>query len=298
MSAVSRRDAILGATVLCAVGATVAHGQGLSQGPQAGGVARFDSGINAARDVTVTQKLDASVPLERSFRDEKGAVVSLGSYFGRRPVWLVMPFYQCRNTCAMMLHGMVEALHDPALPWRVGRDFDIVVISINPKEDASLADATKQRYLSELGMPGAETGWHFLTGSEADIRAVADSVGYKYVYDAARDQYAHPSVTMVVTAAGKVSRYLFGVVYPGKDVYLAMTEAGKGRIGGLADQFLLMCYHYDPARNRYGLAVTRLLQVFGSATVLGLGSFMVAALRKERRDARRSVQVDRKQDDA
>jgi protein SCO1/2 len=118
------------------------------------------------------------------------------------------------------------------------------------------------------------------------------------VYDAARDQYAHPSVTMVLTGAGKVSRYLFGVVYPGKDVYLAMTEAGKGRIGGLADQFLLMCYHYDPARNRYGLAVTRLLQVFGSATVLCLGGFMVASLRKELRTTKRPLQGDRKTDDA
>jgi protein SCO1/2 len=276
-----------------AVGAPrFASAQGISQGPQPGGRATFDSGINAARDVTVDQRLDNRLPLESTFRDETGKSVTLGSFFGKRPVWLVMPFYQCKNTCAMMLHGMVEALHDPALKWQVGRDFDIVVISINPKEREALASATKDRYLSELGIPGAEKGWHFLTGEEPQIRKVAEAAGYTYVYDAARDQYAHPTVTMVATPDGRLSRYLFGVVYPGKDVTLAMTEAGKGRVGSVADQLLLMCYHYDPSRNRYGLAVFRLLQVFGTGTVVLLGSFMAISLRNERRARKRATSAD------
>jgi protein SCO1/2 len=276
-----------------AVGAPrFASAQGISQGPQPGGRATFDSGINAARDVTVDQRLDNRLPLDSTFRDETGKSVTLGSFFGKRPVWLVMPFYQCKNTCAMMLHGMVEALHDPALKWQVGRDFDIVVISINPKEREALASATKDRYLSELGIPGAEKGWHFLTGEEPQIRMVAAAAGYTYVYDAARDQYAHPTVTMVATPDGRLSRYLFGVVYPGKDVTLAMTEAGKGRVGSVADQLLLMCYHYDPSRNRYGLAVFRLLQVFGTGTVVLLGSFMAISLRNERRARKRAASAD------
>ena len=283
---------LVAASALAVVAPRFASAQGISQGPQPGGRATFDSGINAARDVTVDQRLDNRLPLESTFRDETGKSVTLGSFFGKRPVWLVMPFYQCKNTCAMMLHGMVEALHDPALKWQVGRDFDIVVISINPKEREALASATKDRYLSELGIPGAEKGWHFLTGEEPQIRQVAAAAGYTYVYDAARDQYAHPTVTMVATPDGRLSRYLFGVVYPGKDVTLAMTEAGKGRVGSVADQLLLMCYHYDPSRNRYGLAVFRLLQVFGTGTVVLLGSFMAISLRNERRARKRSASAD------
>jgi len=267
----------------------IVHAQGISQGPQPGGRASFESGINAARDVKVDQKLDSRLPLESEFRNEAGKTVRLGDYFGKRPVWLVMPFYQCKNTCAMMLHGIVEAMHDPALKWRMGRDFEVVVISINPKERETLAKATKERYLSELGIPGADKGWHFLTGDEPEIRLVAEAAGYVYVYDSARDQYAHPTVTMVATPDGRLSRYLFGVVYPGKDVTLAMTEAGKGRIGTVADQLLLMCYHYDPSRNKYGLAVFRLLQFFGTATVVLLGSFMAISLRNERRARSRST---------
>lgn len=257
--------------------------QGVSMGPQAGGRPTFSSGINAARDVTVKQRLENQVPLDAQFTDENGAKVNLGKYFGKKPVWLVMPFYSCKNTCANMLHGQVESLHDPALKWQVGRDFEIVIVSINPKETAEVALASKKRYMSELGIAGASDGWHFLTGSESEIRRLADSLGYVYVYDQRTDQYAHPSVTMILTPMGKVSRYLFGVVYPGKDVYLALTEASEGRIGTIADQFLLMCYHYDPARNVYGLRVVTLLKVLGSGTALLLGAFMFQSLRKERK---------------
>jgi protein SCO1/2 len=252
-------------------------------GPQAGGRPTFSSGINAARDVTVKQKLDNQIPLDAQFTDESGVVVSLGKFFNKKPIWLVMPFYSCKNTCANMLHGQVESLHDPALKWQVGRDFDIVIVSINPKEDAEVALAAKKRYMSELGIAGAADGWHFLTGKESEIRRLADSLGYVYVYDQRTDQYAHPSVTMVLTPKGKVSRYLFGVVYPGKDVYLALTEAAEGRIGTIADQFLLMCYHYDPARNVYGLRVVTLLKVLGTGTALLLCTFMFQSLRKERK---------------
>lgn len=280
------------AAALLASVVPVAHAQGISQGSQPGGRAQFDAGINAAKDVRVEQRLDNTLPKDARFRNESGNEVTLGSFLGKKPVWLVMPFYQCKNTCAMMLHGVVETLHDPALKWQVGRDFDVVVISINPKEGPALASATKDRYLSELGIPGADKGWHFLTGAEADIRRVADAAGYTYVYDAPRDQYAHPTVTMMLTPDGRLSRYLFGVVYPGKDAYLAIAEAGKGRIGTVADQLLLMCYHYDPARNKYGLAVFRLLQVFGIGTVVLLGTFMAISLKNERRGRSRAANAD------
>lgn len=273
----------VGVLICMSLTSVAALSQGVSAGPQSGGRPTFSTGINAARDVTVKQRLENQIPLDTQFTDEAGAKVSIGKYFGKKPVWLVMPFYSCKNTCANMLHGLVESLHDPALKWQVGRDFEIVIVSINPKEDASIALASKKRYMSELGIAGAADGWHFLTGSETEIRRLADSLGYIYVYDQRTDQYAHPSVTMVLTPTGKVSRYLFGVVYPGKDVYLALTEAAEGRIGTIADQFLLMCYHYDPARNVYGLRVVTLLKVLGTGTALLLGTFMFQSLRKERK---------------
>ena len=280
---------IMTCCVVCAT--TLAYGQGVSMGPQSGGKPTFASGINAATDVTVVQKLEKQITLSTPFVDETGKQVTLGKYFGKKPVWLVMPFYSCKNTCSLMLHGMVESLHDPALKWQVGRDFEIVVVSINPKEDSAIADTAKNRYMSELGVSGASDGWHFLTGNEPDIRRLADEIGYIYVYDAKTDQYAHPSVTAMLTATGLVSRYLFGVVYPGKDTYLALTEAGQGKIGTLADQFLLLCYHYDPARNTYGLRVIRLLQIFGTGTALLLGTFIVQSLRKERK-SRLAIKAD------
>jgi protein SCO1/2 len=155
--------------------------QGVSMGPQAGGRPTFSTGINAARDVTVKQRLENQIPLDAQFTDESGAAVIIGKYFGKKPVWVVMPFYSCKNTCANMLHGLVESLHDPALKWQVGRDFEIVIVSINPKEDATVALAAKKRYMSELGISGAADGWHFLTGSEAEIRKLSDSLGYVYI---------------------------------------------------------------------------------------------------------------------
>lgn len=258
--------------------------QGLSQQAPNGSRPRFDNGINAARDVAINQKLDTELPLEAVFRDESGKSVRLGDFFGKKPVWMVMPFYKCTGTCPQMVNGMIATMHDPALRYQIGADFEIIVLSINPRETSAIALAKKQQYLSELGLAGAERSFHFLTGEERDIRAVADALGYKYVYDAKRDQYAHASATFVITPKGRVSRYHFGVVYPAKDVRLSLTEAGQGRIGTVAEQILLFCYHYDPERNTYGLAVFRLLQVLGTLTIVLLGSYMYVNFRREARE--------------
>jgi protein SCO1/2 len=249
--------------------------------------ARFD-GINAATDVRVEQRLDARLPLERPFRDETGQVAPLSKFFGKRPVLMVMPFYKCTGTCVAILNGVADLVRDPGLRFKVGKDFDVVTISINPKETADLAAAKKRGYMSEVGIPGVEQGWHFLTGEEADIKAVADAAGYFYKYNIANDQYAHGSAIWLATPQGKISRYFFGVVYPAKDVRLGLTEAGRGQIGSVADQWLLFCYHYDPQKGKYGLAIFRLMQVLGSATILLLGTFIVTSLRKERAMERKS----------
>lgn len=275
----------LGAALLAL--APSAFGQGQSQQAPFGSRPRFDTGINAARDVSISQNLDAALPLETVFRNETGKIVPLKEYFGTKPVWLVMPFFKCTGTCPMMVEGMISAMHEPGLGYQIGRDFEVVVISINPKETPEIATAKKQEYLSQLGLAGAEKSFHFLTGEEKDIRAVADSLGYKYVYDAKTGQYAHASATFMATPKGRVSRYHFGVSYKAKDVRLSLTEAGQGRIGSVAEKILLFCYHYDPQRNTYGLAVFRLLQVLGTATAIALGSFMVISFRRESREQRR-----------
>ena len=266
---------------LLAVGASAfAQGQAVTQvdsAPRMGG-------INAATDVRVDQNLDSPLPLDRTFRDESGQIVPLGKYFGKRPVLMVMPFYRCTGTCVAMLNGVALLVQEPGLKYKIGQDFDVVTISINPKETADIAAAKKRSYMSEVGIPGAEQGWHFLTGSEANIKAVADAAGYRYKYDVRTDQYAHASAIWLATPKGRISRYFFGVVYPVKDMRLALTEAGQGRIGTVADQWLLYCYHYDPQQGKYGIAVFKLMQIVGLGTVLLLGSFIFGSLRKEFRD--------------
>jgi protein SCO1/2 len=199
---------------------------------------------------------------------------------------LITPFYKCPGICTQELVGLVELLKDKDFKYKAGRDFDIVTISINPKEQADLARAKKREHMDLLNQPGAETGWHFLTGEENDIRKIAGEVGFKYVYDAKTDQYAHPSGFVVLTPEGTVSRYFFGVAYPARDAKLAVTEAGKGRVGNVVDQFILACYHYDPATGVYGPRIFMLIQVMGSLTVLALGSFMVMAFRKDAKQPR------------
>ncbi|WP_395089060.1 SCO family protein [Armatimonas sp.] len=279
----SRRNLL---ALLAASGTLVpsAFAQGQSQQAPSGSQPRFDTSINAARDVAIDQNLDKALPLTATFHDELGRTVALKEFFGKKPVWLVLPFFKCTGTCPMMVDGMISVMHEPGLGYQIGRDFEIVVISINPRETPQIASAKKQEYISKLGLAGAEKSFHFLTGDEKNIRAVADVLGYKYVYDAKTDQYAHASATFVATPQGKISRYHFGVSYLAKDVRLSLTEAGRGHIGNVSEKILLFCYFYDPQRNTYGLAAFRIVQVLGTLTVLALGSFMIINFRRDARE--------------
>lgn len=240
--------------------------------------------INAAKDVSFNQKLDAQLPLNTPFRDENGNVVPLSTYFGKKSVILIMPFYKCPGVCTNELNGLVDLCKEIESKFRVGRDFGVVTISINPKEGADLAAHKKREYMDILNQPGAETGWHFLTGEEPNIRKIADTIGFKYVYDENTDQYAHAAGIVVLTPGGKVSRYFFGVGYPQRDVKLALVEAGEGRVGALTDQLLMRCYDYDPQHGRYGVAIFRVMQFACTLTILSLGTFMFFALRADKRN--------------
>lgn len=290
ISLMTRRGKIAAAASAISLGAagvlagSAARAQQLPPGQI--GSTRVSAPINVAKDISFTQKLDNQVSLETPFRDEDGRVAPLKSYFGKRPVILVMPFYKCPGVCTTEMNSMVDTFRDEKMKYKVGREFDVVTISINPREGADLATAKKREYLDLLNQPGAEAGWHFLTGEEQNIRRVADQIGFKYVYDAKTDQYAHPSGIVLLTPEGKVSKYFFGVAYPARDVKLALTEAGQGRVGSAVDQFLLACYHYDPKTGTYGPKVFLIMQVVGSLTILLLGSFMVMAFRISSREPR------------
>jgi protein SCO1/2 len=209
--------------------------------------------LTILKDVRIDQKLDAPVPLDLAFVDEAGKDVTLGQYFGKRPVVLALVYYQCPMLCTLVLDGLTSAMGTMNLT--AGKDFDVVVVSFNPGEPPSLAANSKAGIVKRYGRTGTDGGFHFLTGREASIRQLADAVGFHYAWDPAINQYAHPAAVTVLTPAGHVSRYLFGVEFAPRDLRLALVEASDGKIGTVLDQALLYCYHYDPFSGKYGLAL-------------------------------------------
>ena len=243
--------------------------------------------IPMLREVGVDQKLDGPLPLDTVFTDDSGREVRLREYFGKRPVILLFAYYECPMLCTMVLNGVTGSIE--ALSFDAGKDFEVVVVSIDPGETPALARDRKAGFMRRYGRAGAETGLHFLTGRQESIRALADAAGFRYAYDEAIDQYAHPAVATVVTADGRVSRYLFGIDFPPRDLRFALVEAGAGRIGTVVDQALLFCYHYDPATGRYGLVIMNVVRIAGLMTVAGLAGSIAVSLRREQRRRRNAV---------
>lgn len=229
------------------------------------------------RDAGIDQRLNDQVPLDLPFLDETGRAVHLADYVGQRPVVLALVYYECPMLCTQVLNGLTACLK--TLKFDAGKDYEVVVVSFNPKDTFELAAAKKANYLQGLGRAGAEAGWHFLTGEQAPILRLANSVGFRYVWDDASKQFVHASAIMLLTPQGKVSRYFYGVDYPPKDVRLGLIEASQNRIGTVVDQVLLYCYHYDPATGKYGVAAMNILRISGVLTVLGIVSFVLLSLR-------------------
>jgi len=243
--------------------------------------------IPILREVGIDQKLDAALPLDLPFTDEAGRDIVLRQYFGQRPVVLVFAYYECPMLCTMVLNGVTGSIE--ALSFNAGRDFEVVVVSIDPGETPSMAAERKRTFLRRYGREQADAGVHFLTGREASIRALTDAAGFRYAYDEAIDQYAHPAAVTVATADGRVSRYLFGIDFPPRDLRLALVEAGAGRVGTAVDQALLFCYHYDPATGRYGLVIMNVVRIAGVLTVAVLAGSIAVSLRRERRRRQNAV---------
>ena len=238
----------------------------------------------ALKEVAFDQKLDAQVPLLTPFRDEEGRPVQLSEYFGKRPVILVMGYSNCPLLCSQILGEVTRSLK-PLEP-SIGKDFDIVTVSVNPKETPEQADGRRRAYLKRYNRPGSESGWHALTGDEPSIRRLAETIGFRYTYSPKLNLYAHAAGFVLLTPAGRVSRYFFGIEYPARELKYALIEASASKIGSPIDKLVLYCYDYDPATGKYTFAVMNAIRVFGVATVLALGTFMFAMVRRDRRMAR------------
>jgi len=230
------------------------------------------------KQVGYDQRLGNQVPLGLAFRDEAGKPVHLSDYFGPRPVLLVLAYYHCPMLCDMVLSGVGGNLRTMTL--KPGEQFDVVVASIDPKETPEQAATAERRTLEHYGNTKS-TGWHFLTGPQESITALAESVGFRYVYDAERNQYAHAAGVVFLTPEGRVSRYLYGIEFSPRDVRLALIESADHKIGSLADQVLLYCFHYDPKVGRYGAAVLNIVRGGAILTVLGIVMMILLLRRRE-----------------
>jgi protein SCO1/2 len=234
--------------------------------------------------VSITQHMGAQLPMDDMFRDESGKVVRLGDYFkSGRPVLLNFMYYRCPMLCSMVLEGTTTALTE--LKFDVGREFDVITVSFDPRDTPEGARAKKELYAKRYGRPGAYTGWHFLTGPESAIKRLTNTVGFQYAYDIQSDQFAHGTVLMAVTPQGQVSKYFYGFTYVPRDLRLALVEASSGKVGTATDELLLLCFHYDPSTGKYTAQAMNVVRAGGVATMVVLFGGIFLMLRSERRSA-------------
>jgi protein SCO1/2 len=229
------------------------------------------------------QRIGEKVPLDVPWRDEHGRAVKLGDYLGKKPAVLVLAYYRCPMLCDLVLQGVETGLKPLSLD--PGRDFDVIVAGIDPAETPALAAKKKQEILERYARPGTENGWHFLTGPQDSITRLAQAVGFRYVYDPERKQFAHAAGMVILTPEGQVSRYLLGVEFPARDIRLGLVESGNGKLGTVVDQVLLYCFHYDPLVGRYSAVTLNILRLAAAVTVVALALLVVILRRRETAEA-------------
>jgi protein SCO1/2 len=250
-------------------------------GTTARGTGRQEEFLKAIR---IDQKLNAQLPLDLAFRNEEGRAVRLHEYFGRKPVMFMLLQYRCEMLCTQQMQVLLASLK--RLQFTPGRDFELIIFTIDPRETPDLAARQKQSYLSEYGRPEAAAGWHYLLGDQATITRLADAVGFRYEYHPETDQYAHPDGVILATPAGKIAQYYFQLNYNPRDLRLGLVEASQSKIGSPLDALALLCFHYHPTTGKYGLALLSVLRLSGLVTVLVLGVGIVAMKRRERQRRR------------
>ncbi len=230
--------------------------------------------------VAIAQNLNAQLPLDLMLRDETGNIVRLGQYFSHgKPVLLNFMYYRCPMLCPMVMDGVTNAMTE--LRFDIGKEFDVVTVSIDPRDTPEQAVLKKDQYVKRYGRFGAANGWHFLTGPESATKRLTKLAGFQYAYDIKNDQFAHGAVLLAITPQGRISRYLYGFEYKPRDIRLALVEASAGKIGTTSDSILLLCYHYDPATGRYSRTAMNFVRAGGVATMLGLFGFIFIMVRKE-----------------
>ena len=233
------------------------------------------------KSVTFAQRLDQQMPLDTMLKDEAGRAVPLRQYFGQKPVVLAFVYYQCPMLCPLTLNGISMALK--AMPFVPGKDFEIVVVSFDPRDTPESANAKKQAHLAHWSAENTAAGWHFLTTDQASIERLTSAAGFTYQWDEKTGQFAHVSGVLTLTPEGRLARYFYGVEYSPKELRLALVESSQGRIGSKVEELLLYCFHYDPTVGRYGWAVMSLVRAGGALTVALIVGFIVLMRRRERR---------------
>jgi protein SCO1/2 len=260
------------------VPSAVAHDEGSAAPPVSGDPIAGKAGIE--------QRLNAQVPLDLAFRDERGEAVTLKRYFDGKPVLLALVYYNCDRVCPLVLEGLARSLRP--LDLAAGRDYRVVAVSIDPSEGPELAGEKKRVIAARQLRPGAESGWHLLTGAPESIDALARATGFRYTTkntEKDSERFIHAAATIAVTPEGKIARYFYGFDYPPRELRLSMVEASANRIGSALDQLLLLCYAYDPTQGKYTLSILNVLRFSGAATFLALGGFLVFSLRREHKGA-------------
>ncbi len=234
----------------------------------------------ALQNIGIDQRLNEQLPLDAVFRDETGREVKLGDYFkSGKPVVLSLVYYDCPMLCTQVLNGEVESFRN--VPFTLGKDYEAISVSFDPREKPQLAADKKQVYAMDYKRPGVAEGWHFLTGDAPSIKRLTDAVGFRYAYDEGTKQFAHASAIYVATPDGKLSRYFYGIAYAPKQMRLSLIEAAAGKIGSPINQLLFYCYHYDPTTGKYGVAVLNVMRAGGVLTVLSLVSLIVLLRRRK-----------------
>ena len=242
----------------------------------------------ALQNVGFEPPLNGQMPLDLPFRDETGREVRLAQYFGQKPVVLAFVYYNCPMLCDQVQMGVVGALK--MISFNPGRDYEVVFVSFDPHDTPETAAAKKQTALKHFRRPEAESGWHFLTGSQESIEAATRAANFRYRFDAKSNLFAHASGVLVLTPDGRISRYFYGVEYPGRDMRLGLVDASAGKIGSPIDHVLLFCYHYDPSSATYSASILRIIRLGGILTIICLVGGILIFRRRELRGAHSKFQ--------
>jgi protein SCO1 len=268
------RIAALGVVMACVLSVGTARAQAVAT--------QEEATPRELKSVKVDEKLDSPLPRDATFHDQDGKLTTLGSILdGKRPTLLTFAYFNCPVLCSLILNSAVASL--VKVPWTIGKEFDVVTISIDPAETSERAKSKRDSLLAQYGRGDASHGWHFLMGSESQIARVADAVGYRFHYDDDTKQYAHPATLILIKPDGRVSRYLYGLEYPPTDMRLGLLEASQGKLISTAEQILMFCYRYDAHQGKYVVMATRVMQIGAGGIALVLGGFLGLLWLRERK---------------